>query len=305
VAAHLKTISDRWGCRIVYFSQDAFAPAFAEKVAVALQDARVDLRWGTDMRPEPALTPACCRKLKAGGALSVALGIESAAPRLIRLIEKGVGLDDMTAAVQHLAAAGIAVEAMCFTDFPTETRAEAQATLAWLRKLRPDIALFICGRFGMSSGSRVAAEPERFGVEDVWHLAGDHWQTGIFYHEHRAAKTERDCEEIDRQVDTLSAGWWLHDYPWAGALSTAHTLLYYAALGPDVFKRLTATRRKIVLPKGNALPRGPYDTRRMAQTAYANEAGIWHHLIHERRAVSPALYGRCAAVLPPLSARQK
>ena len=80
VAAHLKTISDRWGCRIVYFSQDAFAPAFAEKVAVAPAGCPGGHSLGTDMRPEPALTPACCRKLKAGGALSVALGIESAAP---------------------------------------------------------------------------------------------------------------------------------------------------------------------------------------------------------------------------------
>jgi anaerobic magnesium-protoporphyrin IX monomethyl ester cyclase len=305
VAAHLKAISRRWGCRTFYFSQDAFAPAFAAKVAAELQDNRADIRWGTDMRPEPALTPDCCRELKVGGALSVALGIESAAPRLIRLIDKGVCLDDMTAAVQNLAAAGIAVETMCFTDFPTENRTEAKATLDWLRNLRPDIALFICGRFGMSSGSRVAAEPEKFGVEDVWHLTGDHWQTGIFYREHRAAKSEHDREVIDRQVDALSAGWWLHDYPWAGALSTAHSLLYYAVLGPDVFKRLAATPRKVVLPKGKSLPRGPYDTGRMAQTAYANEAGIWHHLIHERRAVSPSLYGRCAAALPPLRARGK
>jgi hypothetical protein len=298
-------MSIRWGCRTFYFSQDAFAPAFARQVAGALREAKADIRWGTDMRPEASLTSACCRELKAGGALSVALGIESASPRLIRLIDKGVTLADMTAAVGNLAAAGIAVEAMCFTDFPSENRSEARATLAWIRALRNDIALFICGRFGLSHGSRVATQPDAFGVEAIWHLRGDHWQTGLFYRERRESKTAEDRETIEGCVDDLSAGWWLHDYPWAGALSTAHTLLYYAALGPDVFRRLAGTRRSVALPQRKALPPGPYDTRRMAETAYCNEAGIWDQLIHGRRAVSAALYARCAAALPTVRARGK
>jgi hypothetical protein len=298
VAAHLKQMSTRWGCRTFYFSQDAFAPAFARQVADTLQAAGMGIRWGTDMRPEPALTPDCCEALKAGGALSVALGIESAAPRLIRLIDKGVCLVDMTAAVENLAAAGIAVEAMCFTDFPTETRPEALATLNWIRDLRQKIALFICGRFGLSHGSRVAAEPAAFGIDTLWHLHGDRWRTGIFYRERRETKTDADRERIDRQIDALSAGWWLHAYPWAGALSTAHTLLYYAARGPGVFRRLAGTRRRVRRSGRKAPPPGPYDVRQLAAKTYRHEAAIWRHLVHERRRVSPALYAKCAACLP-------
>ena len=303
VAVHLKQMSMRWGCRTVYLSQDAFAPAFARQVAGALREISADIRWGTDMRPEASLTSDYCRELKTGGALSVALGIESASPRLIRLIDKGVGLADMTTAVQNLASAGIAVEAMCFTDFPTENRSEAQATLTWIHTLRNDIALFICGRFGLSHGSRVATEPDAFGIEAIWHLDGDDWQTGLFYRERREAKTAEDRETIDRHLNDLSAGWWLHDYPWAGALSTAHSLLYYAARGPDVFRRLAGARRKAALPKKRATPPGPYDTRRMAETAYRNEADIWDHLIHHLGAVSPALYTRLATALPTVGMR--
>jgi Radical SAM superfamily len=298
VAAHLKEMSARWGCSVFYFSQDAFAPAFARQVAGALEASGQKIRWGTDMRPEPGLTPALCRALKAGGGLSVALGIESAAPRLIRLIDKGVGLEDMTVAVKNLAAAGIAVEAMCFTDFPSETRREALATLDWVRELRQQIALFICGRFGLSHGSRVAAEAAAFGIDAIWHLEGDRWQTGIFYHERRESKTTADREHVDRQVEALSTGWWLHDYPWAGALSTAHSLLYYAAQGPEVFRRLSGIRRPARRTGGKKPFTGPYDRRYLAATAYRNESGIWHHLVHEQRRVSAALYAQCAAELP-------
>jgi anaerobic magnesium-protoporphyrin IX monomethyl ester cyclase len=298
VVSHLRQLSRQWGCRTVYFSQDAFAPTFARQVATALRAAGADLRWGSDMRPESSLTPDCCRALKAGGALSVALGIESAAPRLIRLIDKGVTLEEMTSAATHLAEAGIAVEAMCFTDFPTESRKEALATLAWLRTLREKIALFICGRFGLSHGSRVATSPAAYGIDAVWYLDGDHWQTGLFYRERRQPKTDAEREALDDTVDELSAAWWLHDYPWAGALSTAHTLLYYAHGGPDVFKRLAVTPRGI-RRSGQSKPfPGAATLDRLAETALRNEADIWHHLVHDRRSVSPALYARCAAALP-------
>ena len=57
VATHLKQMSMRWGCRTVYLSQDAFAPAFARQVAGALSEINADIHWGTDMRPEASLTP--------------------------------------------------------------------------------------------------------------------------------------------------------------------------------------------------------------------------------------------------------
>lgn len=298
VATHLADMSEKYGSRVFYFSQDAFAPVFARQVAAAIRARNLIIRWGTDMRPEASLTPACCDELRGGGALSVALGIESAAPRVIRLIDKGVDRETMTSAVKNLAAADIAVEAMCFTDFPTERRQDAEATLAWIEELRENIALFICGRFGLSHGSRVATEPESFGIDEVWTLQKDLWQTGIFYRERHEPKTDRDREHLDRNVDRLSACWWLHDYPWAGALSTAHTLLYYAHGGADVFQRLAGSHRRVRWPHRKPVSPGSFPLDLLAETACTNEEAIWHQLVHERRAVSPELYLARAGALP-------
>ena len=90
IVAHLLQIAERWGCRTVYFSQDAFAPQTAWKLSRKLRSAGTSLQWASDMRPKPGLTPECCRDLKDGGALSMALGVETAAPRLLRLIDKGI-----------------------------------------------------------------------------------------------------------------------------------------------------------------------------------------------------------------------
>jgi len=298
VVAHLRHLQDRWGCRTFYFSQDAFAPRTAAKLARRLQASGASLQWGTDMRPEPELTPECCRDLKAGGALSTALGIETACPRVLALIDKGLAVKGMQRAVKNLAAAGIAVEAMCFTDFPTETYADAAATLAFIRRLREQIALFVCGRFGLCHGSRVAHDPEAFGLQSIWHLQGDALQTGLFYEERRPSKTDDERQRLDREIDALSQGWWLHDYPWAGALSTVHTLLWYARGGADVFKRLADTPRRTAQPQ-QRLPRaGRFDIDRMIRSVRRHEAEIWQTLIYEEKAVSPELYQKYCRPYP-------
>ncbi|UCD78799.1 MAG: radical SAM protein [Desulfobacterales bacterium] len=299
IVAHLLEMEDRWGCRTVYFSQDAFAPKTARKLARKLRSAGTSLQWASDMRPEPDLTPDCCRDLKDGGALSTALGIESAAPRLLELIDKGISLQDMQKAVKNLAAAGIAVEAMCFSEFPTETYAEANATIAFIDEMRDHISLFIFGRFGLCHGSRVACSPEDYGIQEIWCLKGDELQTGLFYEERQPAKSEFEREKLDHAIDRLSAGWWLHDYPWAGALSTAHTLLWYARFGSDVFKRFADTPRRMAGPQTPAFRSKRFDIDRMTRVAGPREAEIWHTLIYHHKAVSPALYELHSRVYPP------
>lgn len=294
---HIKHLSSCWGCRNFYFSQDAFLPGTAQKLSNALKEAALNIHWSTDMRPEPDLTQDVCRDLTAGGALSVALGIESASPRLLKLINKGISVEKMQAAVENLAAAGIAVEAMCFNAFPTETAADARATLGFIRSLKNQIALFICGRFGLWHGSHVALHPELYGIQRIWQMAGDELGTRLFYETCVPSRSLQDQDRIDAAIDTLSRQWWLHDYPWAGALSTAHTLLWYAREGAGAFRNHAATPRHVVLPEHRPDLKSRYDMEQVTAMARDNEAGIWNTLIHEE-AVSPARYEALAGKLP-------
>lgn len=296
VAQHIEQLARRHACRVFYFSQDAMSPVFAEKVAEQIQRSGAAIRWGTDMRPEAALTAERCRTLAAGGMLSAALGIESAAPRVLELINKGVGVETMIAAAKNLSAAGIAVEAMTFTDFPTETASEARRTLQWLEAQREALALFICGRFDLVDGAQVALQPEKYGIRELWRVAGDEFFSGLFYEEARPPKHEREQASLDAALDRLAEQWWLHCYPWAGSLSTAHTFLYYDHFGADIFRRLAGNapktkRRESPLPAAVA---------RIAERARRNEAEIWQTMIYERRAVTPDLYRTLAAALRPV-----
>jgi|CXWL01.1.fsa_nt_gi hypothetical protein len=301
--AHLGELAARHQVSRFYFSQDSVSPKTALRLAHAIREAGQPWTWATDMRPEKSLTAERCAELRAGGNIAMAYGVESAAPRVLKLIDKGVPVDTVETAIRNLAGAGVAVEAMCFTDFPTETAREALATIELLRRLREHVALFICGEFDLTHGALVAQRPSDFGIAETWQLAGDELGLGLFYEERRPAKSDAQRAKIDQQLGELSAGWRLSRYPWAGALSTAHTFLWYERFGPDVFKRLAGgTAREVPGAAARTAPTR-FDVVAIADLAHEHEAEIWHQLIHERRAVSATLYRELAASLPAAAPR--
>lgn len=283
ITEHIRQMMAQYDTRIFYFSQDTIAPSTAVQLAESFKKAGIVCRWATDIRAEPYLaSEERCRILAEGGALSMSLGIESASPRVLKMINKGISVKDMEQVIGHLSKAGIAVEAMCFTDFPTESCADADATIRFIRDLREHISLFHCGRFDLSHGSLISRNPEKFGISEVWQVKGDKLGTGLFYSEKKPAKTEREREKTDAAISRVSRHWWLNPYPWAGSLSTAHTLLWYDHYGPDVFRRFATEAKGFT---------GTYPDQNSAYDAvFEREAEIWRQLIYEKRSISRGEY---------------
>jgi anaerobic magnesium-protoporphyrin IX monomethyl ester cyclase len=282
---HIRHLTNRYACQHIYFSQDAMLPRTALELAQLLISSGISCRWSTDMRPEPSLSAEACHALAQSGALSLALGLESASARILQQIDKGIPFEGMKSAIAHLADAGVATEVMCFTDFPTETYQEALATIRFLQQFRDRISLFMCGQFGLTHGSRVAREPERYGIREIWRVSGDELGMGLFYDECSPSKSGSERQKIDAAIDEVSRFWWFHQYPWAGSLSTAHTQLWYAYHGPDVFRRLAGTRPEVISRTGTGRPMLP-----QFQHALAREAHIWHVLVYDKRKVTRREY---------------
>jgi len=306
VVADLAGLRSR-GARVVYLSHDTLAPRLAFALADRLRAEAADVRWACDVRPEPALAGPGAVRLAAGGALAFSLGVESGCQRVLGAMEKGTRVEVLGRVARDLAAAGVAVEAMTFTDFPGETRAEALDTLRWLELHHDAVALFVCGTFALTAGAKVAEDPARFGLAETWRVAGDELGTGLFWREAVPSKTDADREAVDAALERLGDRWRLRPYPWAGSLSTAHTLLWYARFGADVFRQGgTARPSELRRPRGERAPR--YDVDALAERSEANEAALWGCLIHEERRVSRDLWRRLADRLPramPRAARMR
>lgn len=301
MVAHLDQLRARHGTRRFYFSQDSVAPKTLLKLAAGLIDAKLALRWGTDLKPEKYLTAERAKVLADAGAIACALGVESGDDRVLALIDKGPPVAVVADVIDNLAEAGVAPEAMCFTDFPTESRAEALSTIEFLRDKHEQLGLFIVGEFGLTHGSLVAQDPAAFGLSETWQLRGDEMGLGLFYDEARPSKSERDRDAVNSALDALTSDWLLRTYPWAGAVSTAHTLLYYDRHGGSVFRDLAKRRRGAVLGAQPLRRAARFDVQR-AGSAFERDAEIWSELVHDVREVSRNLYAKRAATTPALGA---
>jgi hypothetical protein len=292
-------LREKYGTRWFYLSQDSVAPKTLLKIAEEIERRGLDLKWATDLKPEKYLTAERAQKLRDGGGVACALGVESANPRVLSMIDKGAPVSTVRDTIRHLAGAGLAVEAMCFSDFPTETYAEAMDTLRFLEELRDDVALYIVGEFDLTHGALVAQEPAKFGIKETWQLDGDLLGTGLFYEESRAPKRGADAGKLDAALDRLSAGWRVRRYPWAGSLSTAHTVFHYARFGPGVFR--DRARLPEVRPFGARIGEAAarFDLALVARSD-EDELAIWHELVRRQRHVSRAAYQALAHALPPL-----
>jgi radical SAM superfamily enzyme YgiQ (UPF0313 family) len=303
VLEHLRALSVRHGTRWFYLSQDSVAPKTIVKLSQAVIEAGLEIRWATDLKPEDFITSERAQTLRKAGAVACALGVESASPRVLELIDKGAPPEVVGDVIDRLAGAGIAAEAMCFTEFPTETHEEALETLEFLAERRRNIAVYIVGEFGLTHGSLVAQEPSRFGIAETWELEGDHLGLGIFFSPERSWKSDEERADVEARLDALSRAWALRSYPWAGAVSTAHTLLYYDRFGPQVFKdlarrgleeRITGARRFEAELR--------FDPSQCARAA-EREGTIWATLVTEERRIGRAAYDAHAARLPALRPR--
>jgi hypothetical protein len=173
-------------------------------------------------------------------------------------------------------------------------------TLGFVEQHAPHIAAFIVGQFELTHGSRVARDPTHFGLREIWTVQGDELGTALFFAERKPGKRARERVRLEEALDRLASGWLLRSYPWAGSLSTAHSIFYYDHFGPGVFKEPAGQARGRILGK---LPAArAFDLRRLTQ-AERHEAEIWHELTHVRRQVSRQAYDELAARLPLLVTR--
>ena len=304
ITEHLRALAAKHGTRYFYFSQDSVAPKTIVKLSQAVVAAGLDIRWATDLKPEKYLTKERAETLREAGAVACALGVESGSARVLKLIDKGAPIEVVADVMQHLSGAGIAAEAMCFTEFPTETHDEALDTLEFLDDHRAELAVYIVGEFGLTHGSLVAQSPARFGIRETWELEGDHLGLGIFFAPEHPWKTDEERADVDDRLSELSSGWALRTYPWAGAVSTAHTVLYYDRFGTGVFRDLAArgVDERILGAKPAFEAELRYDVRECAR-AEARDGAIWATLVNEQRVVGRAPYEALAARAPALRPR--
>ncbi|WP_079241818.1 B12-binding domain-containing radical SAM protein [Chryseobacterium indologenes] len=152
-----------------HFVDEAAPPALMREVALEILRRNLVVTWWTNIRFEKSFTRDLCYLLKLSGCVAVSGGLEVASDRLLKLIDKGVSVEQVANVTRNFTEAGIMVHAYLMYGYPTQTIQETVDSLEMIRQMF-EMGILQSGfwhQFAMTAHSPVGMSPEDFGVVPV------------------------------------------------------------------------------------------------------------------------------------------
>ncbi len=150
-----------------HFVDEAAPPKALRALAEELIKRKLAISWWGNIRFEKSFTPELCELLAESGCIAVSGGLEVASDRLLKLMQKGVSVEQVARVAHAFSDAGILVHAYLMYGFPTQTVQDTVDALEYVRQL------FAAGciqsgffhRFACTVHSPVGLDPKAFGVK--------------------------------------------------------------------------------------------------------------------------------------------
>jgi anaerobic magnesium-protoporphyrin IX monomethyl ester cyclase len=227
--------------RTVYFAVDAMSPLYLRKLAKALIENNVVIRWSAELRLERSLKKELAHDLRKAGCVCISFGYESGSQRILDLINKGVKLQEVPQILRQLSDADIGAQMMGFIGFPGESREEALATFQFLKENRAYWTLAGIGSFGLTPGAIVAKRPKDFGIKEVVPYSGDDIIRSLCWIDEESPIRKTENKMLTEQISEITSSLNLvrGDRPFVGGMDSSHSILYFAKFGKGLVPSTT------------------------------------------------------------------
>ena len=149
-----------------HYVDEAAPPALMRALALEILRRKLSVTWWTNIRFEKSFTKDLCLLLKASGCIAVSGGLEVASDRLLKLIDKGVTVEQVAKVTRNFTEAGVMVHSYLMYGYPSQTVQETVDSLEMVRQLF-EVGVLQSGfwhQFAMTAHSPVGMYPEKYGV---------------------------------------------------------------------------------------------------------------------------------------------
>jgi radical SAM superfamily enzyme YgiQ (UPF0313 family) len=149
-----------------HFVDEAAPPKALKALAAELKKRQLSITWWGNIRFEKSFSAELCRELANSGCIAISGGLEVASDRLLKLMKKGVTVEQVARVTRAFSDAGILVHAYLMYGFPTQTVQETVDALEYVRQLFEAgcIQSGFFHRFTCTVHSPVGKNPEQYGV---------------------------------------------------------------------------------------------------------------------------------------------
>ncbi|MBK3519054.1 B12-binding domain-containing radical SAM protein [Carboxylicivirga marina] len=174
ITDRMEALMKQTGKRGFHFVDEAAPPALLKDLALEILRRKLNVVWWTNIRFEKNFTADLCLLLKQSGCIAVAGGLEVASARVLKMINKGVSIEQVTNVTSNLSQAGIMIHAYLMYGFPTQTAQETIDSLEVVRQLF-ELGVVNSGfwhQFALTAHSPVGRNAHKYNVEITKGLGG-------------------------------------------------------------------------------------------------------------------------------------
>ncbi len=130
----IEYIVNEYGYEKFHILDDSIPPKFAEKFADELIKRNLKIKYFFFLRFEKAFNKKLLEKMKKSGLESIFFGLESASPRLLKKMNKGIDIKIAERIIQDCHELELEVNVGVMFGYPTETEEDVVTTLEFLKK---------------------------------------------------------------------------------------------------------------------------------------------------------------------------
>ncbi|MEH0157733.1 B12-binding domain-containing radical SAM protein [Limibacter armeniacum] len=152
-----------------HFVDEAAPPLALRDLSLELIRRGIKITWWANIRFEKTFSEDLCKLMASAGCIAVSGGLEVASDRLLKMMKKGVDIEQVARVTNSFMKANIMVHAYLMYGFPTQTEQETIDSLEIVRQLFEHncIQSGYWHRFSMTAHAPIGLEPEKFGVKRI------------------------------------------------------------------------------------------------------------------------------------------
>lgn len=166
IVDRIEELIEKTGERGFHFVDEAAPPALIREIALEILRRKLVVTWWANIRFEKSFTSSLAKLLSTSGCIAVSGGLEVASDRLLKLIDKGVTVEQVAKVTRNLTEEGIMVHAYLMYGYPTQTIQETINSLEMVRQLF-EAGVLKSGfwhQFALTAHSPIGLNPEAYGI---------------------------------------------------------------------------------------------------------------------------------------------
>lgn len=167
--ARIESVKQSTNCSGFHFTDEAAPPALIRELCNELINRKTAITWWVNIRFEKSFTIDLIELMTKAGCIAVSGGLEVASDRLLKLMNKGVSIEQVAKVTHHFSQNNIMVHAYLMYGFPTETEQETIDSLEIVRQLFDNnlIQSAYWHRFALTEHSHIGINPSSYGITKI------------------------------------------------------------------------------------------------------------------------------------------